>query len=120
VGHDKRSRALLTTAQALAMLAFVSWGSPLLAQQAGSAEEAKKRKGTGNHVSREECPVIGNTRSMIYHVPGDLGYNVMREQNKNVKKDNRRCFANSADAELAGFRRSQSGSTPPRRTMPAS
>lgn len=57
----------------------------------------------------EECPVIGNTETGIYHVPGDRNYRQMLVENKNKKKDNRGCFKSRLAAENAGYRRSRSG-----------
>jgi hypothetical protein len=53
----------------------------------------------------EECPVIGNTHSHIFHVPGGRSYAKMLRQNK--QGDNRQCFQSEAAAEKAGYRRSR-------------
>jgi hypothetical protein len=55
-----------------------------------------------------ECPVVGNSKTHIYHVPGDRNYRQMLVENK-TGKDNRVCFKSPPAAEIAGYRRSQSG-----------
>lgn len=49
-----------------------------------------------------DCPVVGNTESGIYHMPGQTHYQRMLVVNKcAVKgkcKDNRRCFESEAEA----------------------
>lgn len=61
------------------------------------------------HTSSEECPVIGNSKTGIYHMPGDRIYGEMFQENK-AKKDNRVCFQSASEAKKAGYRRSKSGS----------
>jgi hypothetical protein len=60
----------------------------------------------------DECPVVGNKESGIYHVPGGLNYEQMLRENQEVKdggkRDNRECFRNEEDAEKAGYRASKS------------
>ena len=53
----------------------------------------------------KECPVVGNTNSGIYHVPGGRYYLRMLQQNK--RGDNRACFGSEAAAIAAGYRRSK-------------
>lgn len=53
----------------------------------------------------KECPVVGNTNSGIYHVPGGRYYLRMLRQNK--RGDNRVCFRSEAAAIAAGYRRSK-------------
>lgn len=53
----------------------------------------------------QECPVVGNRNSGIYHVPGGRHYWKMLQQNK--RGDNRACFPNEAAAKAAGYRRSK-------------
>jgi len=60
-----------------------------------------------------ECPVIGNSKSHIYHVLGSTNYRQMLEEN--TGKDNRVCFGSTDEAEKAGYRRSRSGATDKRR-----
>lgn len=55
--------------------------------------------------SKKCCPIIGNTQSMIFHVPGGEYYNMMLEKNKGL--DNRMCFRNKKDAIAKGFRQSK-------------
>ena len=57
-----------------------------------------------DYTSRE-CPVVGNTQSRIYHVPGGNFYPRMLRQNQGL--DNRRCFTSEAQARAAGFRASK-------------
>lgn len=53
----------------------------------------------------EECPVVGNTDSKIYHVPGGMSYSKMLRQNK--KGDNRQCFKSEKEAIAAGYRKAK-------------
>lgn len=59
----------------------------------------------------DECPVVGNTESGIYHVPGGLNYRRMLVENKDVKqgkrRDNRKCFRTEEDAKKDGYRKSK-------------
>jgi len=55
----------------------------------------------------EECPVVGNTETKIYHVQGGLKYRQMLQENK-ANKDNRRCFGTEGEARKAGYRKSKS------------
>ena len=55
--------------------------------------------------SPQECPVIGNTDSSIYHTAGQKFYARMLRKNK--KGDNRRCFKSEEEARTAFFRRSK-------------
>lgn len=59
------------------------------------------------YVVSKECPVIGNSKTSIYHIPGDRIYGKMLRENKE-KKDNRVCFQSASEAETAGYRRSKS------------
>lgn len=51
------------------------------------------------------CPVVGNTNSYIYHVPGGSHYAKMLRQNR--YSDNRKCFKTEQEAENAGYRKSK-------------
>ena len=53
----------------------------------------------------QECPVIGNTNSSIFHVPGQKSYAKMLRKNK--RGDNRRCFKTEDEAKLASFRKAK-------------
>lgn len=53
------------------------------------------------------CPVVGNSKTHIYHIPGDPNYGEMVEEN--IGKDNRVCFQSQSEAKDAGYRRSRSG-----------
>jgi hypothetical protein len=59
----------------------------------------------------DECPVVGNTESGIYHVPGGLNYRRMLVENKAVKegkrRDNRKCFRTEEEAKKDGYRKSK-------------
>lgn len=59
----------------------------------------------GKDFTAKECPVVGNTNSMIYHVPGQKYYDRMLIRNKG--KDNRRCFQTEEEAKKLGFRKSR-------------
>jgi hypothetical protein len=56
--------------------------------------------------SPEECPVVGNTNSKIYHTQGGLNYRRMLQENKNGA-DNRECFQTEKAAQDAGYRKSK-------------
>jgi hypothetical protein len=68
-----------------------------------------ERQGTGQYVTENECPVVGNSETHIYHLPGDRNYGQMLEENKEKKKNNRFCFKSPVEAEKAGYRRSRAG-----------
>ncbi len=68
-----------------------------------------ERQGTGLYFTETECPVVGNSYTHIYHLPGDRNYGQMLEENKGKKKDNRICFNSQEEAEKAGYRRSRAG-----------
>lgn len=53
----------------------------------------------------EECPVIANAESRIYHVPKGLNYRMMLRQNKRKTTDNRVCFPSEEAARGAGYRK---------------
>ena len=55
----------------------------------------------------KQCPVIGNTKSKIYHVPGNLHYSDMLKQNK-TGEENRKCFPNEDAAKKSGYRAAKS------------
>lgn len=61
--------------------------------------------GSFENYTKEECPVVGNIQSQIYHVPGGRFYKMMLQKNK--RADNRRCFQTQSEAVKAGFRKSQ-------------
>ena len=71
--------------------------------------EQTERPGTGQYFTENECPVVGNSDTHIYHLPGDRNYGQMLEENKDRKKDNRVCSKSRVEAEKAGYRRSRSG-----------
>lgn len=54
-----------------------------------------------------DCPVIGNTESGIYHMPGQPHYQRMLVVNKCAKKgkckDNRRCFEDESEASATEY-----------------
>ena len=68
-----------------------------------------ERQGTGQYLTENECPVVGNAETHIYHLPGDRNYGQMIEENKDKKKNNRVCFKSRVEAEKAGYRRSRAG-----------
>ena len=68
-----------------------------------------ERQGTGQYFTESECPVVGNSETHIYHLPGDRNYGQMLEENKDKKKNNRVCFKSRVEAENAGYRRSRAG-----------
>jgi len=51
------------------------------------------------------CPIIGNTDSNIFHVPGGQYYKMMLKKNKTY--ENRKCFSNKSEAKSRGFRESK-------------
>lgn len=56
--------------------------------------------------TRRECPVIGNSRSMIYHTPASESYRRMLEANLRGE-DHRVCFRSEKEARAAGYRKSR-------------
>jgi hypothetical protein len=71
--------------------------------------DRSKRQGTGRYAEQHQCRVAGNSATLIYHLPGDRNYGQMLEENKVKKSDHLICFRSSAEAEMAGYRRSRSG-----------
>lgn len=55
--------------------------------------------------TREDCPVVGNTESKIYHVRGGLSYEKMLRKNRTG--DNRQCFKSEKEALDAGYRKAK-------------
>jgi hypothetical protein len=53
----------------------------------------------------EECPVVGNTNSKIYHTQDQIKYGQMLVKNKG--QDNRKCFQTEKEAQKAKFRPSK-------------
>ena len=53
----------------------------------------------------QQCPVVGNTNSRIYHTPGGRHYRQMLQENK--RGDNRVCFRTEEAAKAAGYRKSK-------------
>jgi hypothetical protein len=53
----------------------------------------------------QECPVVGNKNSGIYHTPGGRHYRQMLQENK--RGDNRACFRTEEAARAAGYRKSK-------------
>lgn len=68
------------------------------------ASQALAQNYSQAQMSRDECPVVSNTHSYIYHVPG--GYFYPRMLIKNKGKDNHRCFKTESAAKAVGFRKS--------------
>lgn len=59
-----------------------------------------------NPFTPENCPVVGNKNSKIYHVKGGASFEKMLK-NKPSGADNRECFKTEDDAKKAGFRKSK-------------
>lgn len=55
--------------------------------------------------SPQECPVVGNLNSNIYHVPGGRSYAKMLRENSSG--DNRKCFKTEQEAQKAGYRKAK-------------
>lgn len=53
----------------------------------------------------QQCPVVGNTNSMIYHQAGGQSYAKMLRENQSG--DNRKCFKSAQQAQSAGYRASK-------------
>jgi hypothetical protein len=68
-----------------------------------------ERQGTGQYFTEKECPVVGNSETHIYHLPGDRNYGQMLEENMGKKKNTRVCFKSRVEAESADYRRSRAG-----------
>lgn len=58
--------------------------------------------GFAKDFAQTECPVVGNTKSRIFHVKGCPNYVQMLEQNKEY--DNRKCFNTRQEAIEDGYR----------------
>ncbi|HXF66307.1 MAG TPA: hypothetical protein VNK67_06400 [Burkholderiales bacterium] len=56
--------------------------------------------------TRRECPVIGNSRSMIYHTPASDSYRRLLQANRRGE-DHRVCFRSEKEARAAGYRKSR-------------
>jgi hypothetical protein len=63
-------------------------------------------RGFAKDYTPEECPVVGNTNSKIYHLPGGRSYAKMLREN--THGDNRQCFKTEDEATKAGYRKSKS------------
>ena len=61
--------------------------------------------GVAKDFTQEACPVVGNTKSRIFHVKGCPNYMQMLEKNKN--SDNRKCYKTRQEAIVDGYRISQ-------------
>ena len=53
----------------------------------------------------DECPIVGNTNSRIYHIATGRSYANMLRENKHG--ENRACFKNEAEAEKNGYRKAK-------------
>lgn len=56
--------------------------------------------------TRQECPVIGNADSGIYHTSGSDSYRKLLKGNRKGE-DNRVCFKTEMEARNAGYRKSR-------------
>lgn len=56
-------------------------------------------------ISFENCPVVANNQTHIYHLKDKAHYNEVLEANKFV--ENRVCFTNEWQAVIAGYRKSK-------------
>ena len=56
--------------------------------------------------TRQECPVIGNVDSKIYHTPASDSYRKLLKGNQD-RGDNRICFRTEREARDAGYRKSR-------------
>ncbi len=56
--------------------------------------------------TRQECPVIGNVDSKIYHTPASDSYRKLLKGNQD-RGDNRICFRIEQEARDAGYRKSR-------------
>lgn len=56
--------------------------------------------------TRQECPVIGNVDSRIYHTPASDAYRKLLKENRQGE-DNRICFRTEQEARDAGYRKSR-------------
>lgn len=87
----------------------LSVGSVACEQNEQQKAKQPERQGTGQYFTESECPVVGNSQTHIYHLPGDQNYGQMLEENKDKKMNNRVCFKSRVEAENAGYRRSHAG-----------
>ncbi len=58
-----------------------------------------------NFYTEKECPIVGNTKTGIYHIPRGQFY--IRMLKKNQKLDKRKCFQNEKEAIKHGFRKAK-------------
>ncbi len=56
--------------------------------------------------TRQECPVVGNAGSGIYHTPASDSYRKLLKENPRGE-DNRICFKTEQEARDAGYRKSR-------------
>jgi hypothetical protein len=60
----------------------------------------------GKDYTRQECPVIGNSISMIYHTPGSDSYRKLLKANERGE-NTRVCFRTEREAKDAGYRKAR-------------
>jgi len=56
--------------------------------------------------TRDNCPVVGNAKSRIYHTPASDDYRRMLKKNERGE-DYRICFKSEQEAKNVGFRKSR-------------
>jgi hypothetical protein len=59
-----------------------------------------------NNYMRQDCPVIGNSASKIYHTPGSDSYRKLLKANERGE-DTRVCFRTEREAKDAGYRKAR-------------
>lgn len=110
------SIALIFSAQAWAAEESYSQADQAAVRELDALEAAKDPEqqwiasaAKANKYMRQDCPVVGNTQSNIYHMPGQPNYRMMLVVNKCVAKktckDNRKCFEHEGEAKAAGFKK---------------
>jgi len=82
------------TNRVLVLLSFATWMA--VASMGAVAKD----------YTRQECPVIGNVNSKIYHTPASDSYRKLLKGNQDGE-DNRICFRIEQEARDAGYRKSR-------------
>ena len=82
MGNVMRTKEANESAWRQLILALVlSAGSVACEQTEGQGTGQSERQGTGQYFTENECPVVGNSDTHIYHLHGDRNYGQMLEEN---------------------------------------
>ncbi|GIW44029.1 MAG: hypothetical protein KatS3mg077_1311 [Candidatus Binatia bacterium] len=105
------TRRWLTAAALGAGMAWLAGRAPVLQQLEPVAKPKRARSGTGEYFADTACPVVGNSKTKIYHLPHHPNYRQMLEKNRRKYAENRVCFSSEAEAQSLGYRRSRARAT---------